>query len=183
MNRFLDTLTDWIAITFLLLTLALSWLADHYRNQLRHKADELQQLQALVTAQNQHAQTELQRLTAERDAAQAKADTQHQQQEKADAQAQQEIARLNSELERGGPVRVRIVHAPQPATCGPGGGGAPGHPAASADPGAADAAQAYGLLPERNSRRLGAVIAEAETINAAYASCRARLLKQEGAHS
>ena len=175
MNRIIDTLAHWLVIIFLLLTLALSWLADHYRNQLRHKADELQQLQALVAAQNDQARTTLERLTTERDAAQAQVDTQHQQQEMADAQARQEIARLHSELERSGPVRVRISAQPAPA-CGPGGGGAPGHPSAAADPGAADAAPAYGLLPAANSARLAGVIAEIETLNAAYTSCRAQLM-------
>ncbi|MPN18487.1 hypothetical protein SDC9_165847 [bioreactor metagenome] len=136
---------------------------------------KLQQLQALVAAQNDQARTTLERLTTERDAAQAQVDTQHQQQEMADAQARQEIARLHSELERSGPVRVRISAQPAPA-CGPGGGGAPGHPSAAADPGAADAAPAYGLLPAANSARLAGVIQEIETLNAAYASCRSLLL-------
>ncbi|MEG2046096.1 MAG: hypothetical protein RR100_04535, partial [Comamonas sp.] len=98
-------------------------------------------------------------------------------QEKKDEAATLEITRLAGELEHR-PVRVRIVT--QPAQCGSGGGGTQGDAAASAEAGAGNPAQAYGLLPESNSRRLGAVIAEAETVNAAYASCRAQLFKLEG---
>lgn len=173
MKRFLESIYGWLLAVAVVLVLLLSWGVDHYRAKASTAVRELQQLQAEVGEQNRTAQKTLDRLKAERDAAQAKLDKQHQEQEKTDANTIAEIARLTGELEQR-PVRVRVVT--QATACRGGSGSAEGHTAAAADPGAADAAQAYGLLPESNSRRLGAVIAEAETINAAYASCRATLI-------
>ncbi|MBV8249114.1 MAG: hypothetical protein JO200_11765 [Comamonas sp.] len=173
MKRFLDFVAPWLLSLALLLCLVLGFGMQHFKTKAQIVAIALKQLQDSVATQNHAAEAELERLTAERNAAQARLDQQYQQQEKTDAQAVQEIARLTGELEQR-PVRVRIVS--QPAACGAGRGGTAGHTAAADDAGAADAAEAYGLLPESNSRRLGAVIAEAETINAAYASCRATLI-------
>lgn len=173
MTRFLEALQAVVLAVALLLCLALGLSMVHYRTQARVATAELTRLQAGVKAQNTTAKAELDRLTAERDTAQAQLDAKHQHQEKTDAAELQEIARLRGELERR-PVRVRIVA--QPAACGPGGGGAAGEAPASADPGAADTAQVYGLLPARNSARLRAVIQEIETLNAAYASCRTTLI-------
>lgn len=173
MTRFLEALQTAVLAVALLLCLALGLSMVHYRTQARVATAALTRLQADVSAQNTTAKAELARVTAERDTAQAKLDAKHQHQEKTDAAELQEIARLRGELERR-PVRVRIVA--QPAACGPGSGGAAGEAPASADAGAADTAQAYGLLPEGNSARLGAVIQEIETLNAAYASCRTTLI-------
>lgn len=167
-----DSVMGGLLALALLLCLLFSFGMQHFKQKAQTVGNELQQLQDSVAAQNRTATAELERLTAERNAAQSQLDQIYQQQEKTDAQAVQEIARLTGELEQR-PVRVRIVASP--AACGPGRGGTEGDQATAAALGATDAAQAYGLLPESNSRRLGAVIAEAETINAAYASCRAAL--------
>ena len=172
MKRFLDPICAWLLALAVVLCFALSFGFKHYRQKAVTVGDELKQLQASVAAQNRTATAELARLTLERNAAQARLDQFYQQQEKTDVLAVQEIARLSSELEQR-PVRVRIVASS--TTCGAGRGGTTGEQASAADPGAADTAQAYGLLPESNSIRLRAVSAEAETINAAYASCRAAL--------
>ena len=172
MKRFLDTVCAWLLALAVVLCFALSFGIKHYRQKALTVGNELQQLQDSVAAQNRTAAAELARLTTERNAAQAQLDQIYQQQEKTDVLAVQEIARLTGELEQR-PVRVRIV-ASSP-TCGAGRGGTAGEQASAADSGAADATQAYGLLPESNSIRLRAVSAEAETINAAYASCRAAL--------
>lgn len=172
MKRFLDTICVWLLALAVVLLFALSFGIKHYRQEAQTVGNELLQLQASVNAQNRTATTELARLTLERNAAQARLDQLYQQQEKTDVLAVQEIARLSSELDQR-PVRVRIVASS--TTCGAGRGGTTGEQASAPDPGAADTAQAYGLLPESNSIRLRAVSAEAETINAAYASCRAAL--------
>ncbi|MDH1333252.1 hypothetical protein N5D77_06000 [Comamonas thiooxydans] len=172
MKRFLDTICVWLLALAVVLLFALSFGIRHYRQEAQTAGNELQQLQASVNAQNRTATAELSRLTLERNAAQARLDQLYQQQEKTDVLAVQEIARLSSELEQR-PVRVRIVASS--TTCGTGCGGPPDKQASATDPGSTDTAQAYGLLPESNSIRLRAVIAEAETINAAYASCRAAL--------
>ena len=172
MKRFLDTICAGLLVLAVVLCFALSFGIKHYRQKALTVGRELQQLQDSVAAQNRTAAAELARLTLERNAAQAQLDQLYQQQEETDVLAVQEIARLSNELEQR-PVRVRIVASS--TTCGPGRGGTKGEQASAADPGAADTAQAYGLLPESNSIRLRAVSAEAETINAAYASCRAAL--------
>ena len=170
-----DSLINWLLALCLVLLVALVLALfgiKHFQRKAQVAANELQQLQASVAAQSRTAKAELARLTLERNAAQAQLDQIYQQQEKADVLAVQEIARLSRELEQR-PVRVRIVASS--TSCGAGRGGTAGEQASAADSGAADATQAYGLLPESNSIRLRAVSAEAETINAAYASCRAVL--------
>lgn len=173
MKRFLAFITPGVLALALLLCLALALGMWHLKAKSQVVATELQQLQGSVATQNRTAKAELERLTAERNAAQARLDQLYQQQEKTDAQAVQEIARLTGELEQR-PVRVRIVS--QPAASGSRGCRTAGEQAACADPGAADTGQAYGLLPAANSARLAGVIREIETLNAAYASCRSLLL-------
>lgn len=173
LNGFLLAVERWLVVALLLLCLTLAWATDHYRNQVMAMDVQLERLSGEIERQNADAAQILATLTAQRDTAQTALDAAYQLQEVADAAAQQEIDRLRGDLEQR-PVRVRIV--PQPAACGPGGGGTAGYAPAIADAGAADAAPAYGLLPESNTRRLGAVIAEVETLNAAYASCRAQLM-------
>lgn len=173
MKRFLESITPGVLAVALLLCLVLALGMWHFKAKSLLVATELQQLQASVATQNRTAKAELERLTVERNAAQARLDQQYLQQEKTDAQAVQEIARLTGEHKLR-PVRVRIVS--QPAASGAGGCRATGEQAASTDPGAADAAEAYGLLSAANSARLTGVIQEIETLNVAYASCRSLLL-------
>jgi hypothetical protein len=173
MKRFLESIAPWLLALALLLCLGLGFGMQHFKTKAQTVAIEFKQLQDSVATQNSIAKAELERLTAERNAAQARLDQLYQQQEKTDAQAVQEIARLTGEHKLR-PVRVRIVS--QPAASGAGGCRTAGEQAASADSGAADAAQAYGLLPAANSARFAGVIQEIETLNAAYASCRSQLL-------
>ncbi|MEG0936557.1 MAG: hypothetical protein RSE32_08045 [Comamonas sp.] len=177
MKNLLDDLRDWFVIVLLLLGFFLAWGAGHYRDLAAANAKELKTLQGQVQHQADLAKLKLDEITRQRDAKQTELNDFQKTQEKKDEAATLEITRLAGELEHR-PVRVRIVT--QPAQCGSGGGGTQGDAAASAEAGAGNPAQAYGLLPESNSRRLGAVIAEAETVNAAYASCRAQLFKLEG---
>lgn len=174
MTRALETLNTWAVAILLVLTLLLAWTTDHYRKQAHTNATQLTELRAAVAAQNQTAARQLEELTRQRDARQAQLDALHLAQEQHDAETTQQIARLEHELATR-PVRVRI--AASPAACGPGGAGAADHATAHPDAGAANASETHGLLPAGNAARLGAVIAEMETINAAYASCRSRLLE------
>lgn len=177
MNLVLGPIARWLLLIAVSLVLLLSWSTDHYRSKAISADKDLQNLRAAVREQNRNAQKTLDRLTTERDTAQAALNRHRQQQEKTDESTKLEIARLGDELKRR-PVRVRIV-ATTPA-CGPGSGSPQGQPSATVFSGAGDPTQTYGLLPQGNSERLGAVIAEAETINAAYASCRAQLFNQTG---
>ncbi|MEN5179215.1 hypothetical protein ABE501_05460 [Comamonas testosteroni] len=178
MNPILGPITRWLLLATSALVLLLSWSTDHYRSKATAATKDLQDLQDLqadVREQNRNAKKTLDRLTTERDTAQAALNRYRQQQEKTDESTKLEIARLGDELKRR-PVRVRVVTTT--SACGPGSGSPEGHPAATVLSGAGDPAQTYGLLPPGNSERLGAVITEAETINAAYTSCRAQLFHQ-----
>ena len=171
MSRFLETFDAWVITLLVLTALMLGLSAVHFRQQAEDRAEQLTAVQAQVAQQNDEAARQLADLTHQRDARQAQLEALYRSQEEQDAFAQSEIARLESEL-AARPVRVRVVAR----ACGAGGGGAAGGAAAGADAGAADFAEADGLLPEPNARRLGAVMAEMEMINAAYASCRSQLL-------
>ncbi|MFE1573750.1 hypothetical protein ACFIQG_18310 [Comamonas odontotermitis] len=177
MTKFLNSILGWIFAALVALVFVLSWSTDHYRSKATAATKDLQNLQADVREQNHNAQKTLERLTTERDTAQAALNRHRKQQEKTDESTKLEIARLGDELKRR-PVRVRVVTTT--STCGPGSGSPEGQPAATVFSGSADPAQTYGLLPPGNSERLGAVITEAETINAAYASCRSQLFNQTG---
>ena len=176
MSQLFDRLERWLAIFWMLLALALAAATTHYRRQVTARDVQLDSLSAAIERQSLHAAQTLATLTTQRDAAQAALDAAYQQQEVADAAAQQEIDRLRGDLEQR-PVRVRLATPAVPAHCGGGSGSAPSNAPAAAHAGAADAAPAYGLLPAANSARLGAVMAEIETLNAAYASCRAQLMQ------
>lgn len=177
MSRLLDALRGWLLAAALLTAALLAWAADHYRAQARAAQQALATLQGSVALQNQVAQQRLADLQSRRDAAQAALDSAYQQQEQADAATHDQITRLRGELQRR-PVRVRFQSLPA-TVCGLGGGSTAGDAAAGSDAGAADPAPSHGLLPAGNSARLGAVILEVETLNAAYASCRASLAYEE----
>lgn len=88
-----------------------------------------------------------------------------------DANNVQTLADLSDRLRRAaGPAgRLRDPHA---AGCGAGGGGAPGAAAAAASDRPTDPAQTGGLLSAAASEFLLVLARDADTINAAYTSCR-----------
>lgn len=166
-----------LMVAALALAASLGGAASHYRGQALTARRDLAALRDSVALQNQAARERLADLQSRRDAAQAALDSAYQQQEHTDAVARDEILRLRGELQRH-PVRVRIQPLP-PAACGPGGAGTPGDAATGTGAGAPDPAPSHGLLPAGNTARLVAVIQDIETLNAAYASCRASLTLEE----
>jgi hypothetical protein len=78
--------------------------------------------------------------------------------------------RLHAAAGPGG--RLRDPNAPAAFGCGPGGAGPSGEAASNAHPGAADAAQTGGVFSAAATELLERLTFEADTINAAYASCR-----------
>lgn len=131
---------------------------------------KLEELRGQISQQSAQAKETLDQLTKERDKKQALLDASAKQQEETDNAAKLEIARLADEL-ASRPIRVRVVT--EAGTCS---GSAAGDSITNTEAGAGNAASASGLLPESNSRRLRAAIAEVETLSAAYNSCRGRLL-------
>lgn len=94
-------------------------------------------------------------------------------QDNKDVQAQSTVADLSRRLRQltaGNTGRLRDPNAPE---CGRGGGGTEAQAATTARAGPEDGAQAGGLLSEQLSELLQRHAAEADSINAAYASCRA----------
>lgn len=153
----------------LLLFVVTTW---HYKGAYEAELSSHSRLAGEVRQQNKQAAAQLEQMTRERDEKQALLNQQAKEQEEKDAERLAEIERLNFELDAR-PVRVRIVSA----TGGSCGGGSAGEEAGPAQPGAGGEAQAYGLLPEQNSRRLGIALKEVETLSAAYNSCRDTLLR------
>lgn len=94
------------------------------------------------------------------------------QQELKDATHKTTIADLSDRLRRaaGSAGRLRDPHAPG---CGPSGGSAQSQAATAPGDSAADRAETGGLLSVPLSDLLGEILREADTINTAYASCRA----------
>ena len=93
-------------------------------------------------------------------------------QELQDATHQKTVADLSSRLRTlaGAPGRLRDPHA---AGCGPSGSGTPGEAAPAPGDRPANPAEAGGLLSADLSGLLQRLQLEADTINVAYASCRA----------
>ena len=139
----------------------------------RKASIELANLEGQVRQQSVHAETLLVDLTKERDKKQAALDQRARQQEETDNAAKIEIARLTDELANR-PIRVRVV--PESGACS---GSATSDQASSATDSAGNAISTSGLLPESNSRRLRAAIAEVETLSAAYSSCRKGFLSND----
>lgn len=97
-------------------------------------------------------------------------------QELQDAEHLKTIAYLSDRLRRlaGASGRLRDPHS---AGCGGGGSTPAGDAPSASSAGPADDAEAGGLLSEPLSRLLLRITGEADTINAAYASCRATLME------
>lgn len=160
---------------FMLIALAVTGLAVFgmgYALGSKAPALKLEELRGQVSRQSAQAKETLDQLTKERDQKQAELDELAKQQEETDNATKLEIARLADELANR-PIRVRVI-----AASGACGGSAAGDTALNAEAGAGNDATASGLLPEANSRRLRAAIAEVEALSAAYSSCRKRLFSQ-----
>lgn len=145
----------------------------HYRALAKTTGLALQVQNAAVVATNTAAQRLLEQRTKERDAKQAELDKRAEAQEKTDEKAVTQISD-DDQRQRSAPVVVRVRDCTRDA--GRGSGGAPGGAAAASGPGAEDAGAASGVLPEAGSRRLADALTEIETMSAAYASCRERIL-------
>ncbi|QXN70916.1 putative outer membrane lytic protein [Bacillus phage vB_BspP_Dartukuta] len=157
---------------FMLIALAVTGLAVFgmgYALGSKAPALKLEELRGQVSRQSAQAKETLDQLTKERDEKQALLDAQAKQQEENDNAAKLEIARLADEL-ASRPIRVRVI-----AASGACSGSAAGDTSTGTETGTGNDAATSGLLPEPNSRRLRAAIAEVETLSAAYSSCRKRL--------
>lgn len=162
-----------VAVVLAVLCLVLGWTAGHYREKAGDFEKQLVALKAQVAQQTKDAETRYATLKRERDEKQAKLDTLYVTQEQKDAAAKKQITGLTAGLVQR-PVRVRLE--PQAGTGGGSGGSTPGATTTDSNAGEGGRTQAYGLLPESNTRRLVDVIEEVEVMSAAYASCRERLL-------
>ncbi|MDP9895369.1 membrane protein implicated in regulation of membrane protease activity [Variovorax boronicumulans] len=144
-----------------------------YRTQLKATSFALATQSTAIVQQNLAAAALLKTRTAERDAKQAELNKRAEAQEKTDGKAVAQIG-ADDKLQRAAPVRVRVQNCTSDA--GGGGGSAAGGAAATTEAGAADPSSASGVLSKAAAGRLADALNEVETMSAAYASCRARLL-------
>ena len=141
----------------------------------RAKAEDVAAITQLKSDAAATLAAETARALQAQQALQAQTDTQNTK----DADHAKTIADLSLRLRAlAGPAgRLRDPHAQSPAAgCGPGGGSAASATASAASDRAADPAQTGGLLSEELSRLLQRLQLEADAINIAYASCRARAI-------
>lgn len=118
------------------------------------------------------ASTELATETAKTRSAEADLQTFKNNQELKDATHQKTVTDLSSRLRNLNDPAGRL-RDPQARGCGSGSGSAPGATAPAAGGGAADPAEAGGLLSAGLTRLLQQLHREADEINTAYSSCRA----------
>lgn len=157
---------------FMLIALAVTGLAVFgmgYALGSKAPALKLEELRGQISQQSAQAKETLEQLTKERDEKQATLDKQAQLQEGKDNAAKDEIARLADELANR-PIRVRVV-----TDSGACSGSATSDANADTEAGAGNDVSTSGLLPEPNSQRLRAAIAEIETLSAAYNACKTKL--------
>jgi multidrug efflux pump subunit AcrA (membrane-fusion protein) len=161
-------------------------IVTHQRNGARAERDQvktaLDTLSRQVVAQKREASEKLAKLTAERDQAQAMLNDARRAQEIKDGNNQAAVDKARRDLRAAvaaGGERLRDPWA-ESARCGGGGAGADGGPGAGAGPGARDGAQTGGLLSAELTRRLDQRQLEADTINIAYATCRADVYRVRG---
>lgn len=176
----MTALTDLKAIMIYILAglvLVLGLSTWQYRRMFKATDFALTTQNSAIKAQNKTADNLLKQRTAERDALQAQLDKRAAAQEKTDEKAVGQIA-ADDQLQRSATVRVRVHHCTRDA--GRSGGSTPSQAAAAAQAGAGDASSASGVLPEAGARRLADALKEIETMNAAYASCRADLYGKSG---
>lgn len=138
--------------------------ASEYALEVQAKAiaDQNAQATAKYAALKEHAERVSQELE---DRARA--------QEKIDELAKDRNAAGDAAM-RAAPVSVRYVTK----SCGPSGGSTSGAKAATPKSGDDDVPTTLGVLPPAGARRLADTLKEIENLNAAYASCRATLLKE-----
>ncbi|MET3514373.1 hypothetical protein ABIC63_002145 [Pseudacidovorax sp. 1753] len=131
----------------------------------------LAELNGAVTRQKAEAAATLASLNASVLAQQKRIDAAAAAQEKTDATNGSTVEHLREQL-RAARLRAGTAEA---GGCGGGGGGAPGKAGAGAGDRAGGGAQAAGLLPDPEAAADDDAY-EADRVNLAYASCRARLL-------
>jgi hypothetical protein len=154
-----------------------AWLSHEHAGIATEQRDtargERDRLTSAVGAQKKEAGEKLAALNTTMLAHQRQLDDARAAQEKNDAQNTQTVAGLRTDLRRIRAAANGLLTAAAGAGRGDGGGGTPGQDPASADPGAAGAAQAERLVPKTAAEQGDDEAFVADTINDAYASCRA----------
>lgn len=160
-----------IKIAAVLALLAALFLGEQYiegRGYDHAKAED----KAAIEAQKREAANKLLRLTEQVHEAENRLQAALQDQNTKDFDHAKKIAALSDRLHvyTGPGLRLRDPHAPG---CGSGGAGPQSDTATATDSGATDPTQAGGLLSADFTGLLQRLVREADTINAAYTSCRA----------
>lgn len=164
-------------VTRLLLAAALVgglYMLERHVEQRGYDRAEADYMAAIERLHAEAAATLADQVNKTRSAEQALIDAKNKQDLK-DATHSQTLADLSVRLRRAADRAGTAggLRDPNAAQCGRGGGAPPPGPATAASPGAADPAEAGGLLSEQLAGLLQQLTREADDINAAYASCRA----------
>lgn len=146
---------------------------QHYKAEAVEQAANVMALSRAIKTQKSEAAAMLRTLNASVLAQQKTVDAAHAAQEQQDAKNVQVVAGLQQGLHDALATRGNRLCNPAPTGRGSGGGGAAGQVAANASTGAADPAQASGLLSTDAQGLLGRLMKEADDVNNAYASCKA----------
>lgn len=147
--------------------------AYEYRRMFKATDFALKTQNEAIKAQNKTAEDTLKRLTTERDALQKTLDTKAAAQEKTDEKGKAAVA-ADSARDASVPVRVRYVSVPS----GCGGGSPAGGAAAPAQDRPGDAGTTSGVLAPAAQKQFGSAVDDIETLQLAYNSCRARVVKE-----
>jgi len=136
-------------------------------------ADMTLQLQnKAIEAQNKTAESELKKITAERDSIQDAYGVLAKTMDKDQRNFDEELQRLRNRPPAPGAVRVRVV----PGTCGEGGDGPAGREAANSPIGPAAQTAATGLLAPAVVGRIDGVAFEVEELQRDFNTCQTYLL-------
>ncbi|QNK65776.1 hypothetical protein [Variovorax sp. PAMC26660] len=177
MTKIFDIVPGWLWAIFLALALVAAFgereVGQHYKADAIVQKANVTALSSAIKTQKDEAAATLRTISASVLAQQKTIDAAHAAQEQKDATNVQVVAGLQSGLRDA--LATRGSRLCNPAAAGRGGsrGGAAGQAAVSASAGAADAAQASGVLSADAQGLLGRLMKEADDINNAYASSKA----------
>lgn len=138
----------------------------HHAYETQHDAYVI--LQNDVKTQNEQATAKYKQLLADNEAKQLQIDNQFKKQVTQDDQAKKDISSIVSNVAVS-PIRVRYVA--RASRCNSDSADSAKTPDAAIS--ATDTSTTDGVLPQLNSERLASAIGEIETLNAAFASCKA----------
>lgn len=176
MTKIFDIVPGWVYALAIATLVALLGFNQMRLNTAQAERDTVQAnytiLSAALESQKQEARTKLQAATERAELAETALQTFTTERNKTDEQNKATIADLGKRLSDLGRLRDPNAKAPR---CGGSGGSTTGQAAANTGTGAGNPAEEDGLISEPLARLLRGEAGEADTLNDAFASCKATL--------